>query len=125
MPAWGSLVAGGVGVGCGAAFVGVALAAARLGDGAAFGGEAPAAFAGSGALEAIGIGWPASIASIIEFSLDWSVLTFWAAETMRRALLDLADRCHGDDRPDCPIIDTLEGSGRPAAASYFTVADDQ
>jgi MerR family copper efflux transcriptional regulator len=27
---------------------------------------------------------------------------------MRRALLDLATRCHGDDRPDCPIIDTLE-----------------
>ena len=30
-----------------------------------------------------------------------------ALEKMRRALLDLADRCHGDDRPDCPIIDTL------------------
>jgi hypothetical protein len=27
---------------------------------------------------------------------------------MRRALLDLAARCHGDDRPDCPIIDDLE-----------------
>jgi len=48
-----------------------------------------------------------------------------AIETMRRALLNLADRCHGDDRPDCPIIDTLEGRGRPAAAGYFTVADDQ
>ena len=32
-----------------------------------------------------------------------------ALETMRNALLDLADRCHGDDRPDCPIIETLEG----------------
>ena len=31
-----------------------------------------------------------------------------ALERMRRALLDLATRCHGDDRPDCPIIDTLE-----------------
>jgi Cu(I)-responsive transcriptional regulator len=31
-----------------------------------------------------------------------------ALERMRRALLDLAAHCHGDDRPDCPIIDTLE-----------------
>lgn len=31
-----------------------------------------------------------------------------ALERMPRALLDLATRCHGDDRPDCPIIDTLE-----------------
>ena len=27
---------------------------------------------------------------------------------MRRALEDLASRCHGDDRPDCPIIGSLE-----------------
>lgn len=26
---------------------------------------------------------------------------------MRRVLADLAQRCHGDDRPDCPIIDEL------------------
>ena len=31
-----------------------------------------------------------------------------ALEEMQRALLDLAERCHGDDRPDCPILDTLE-----------------
>jgi Cu(I)-responsive transcriptional regulator len=30
-------------------------------------------------------------------------------ERMRRSLLDLAERCHGDDRPDCPIIDALSG----------------
>lgn len=30
-------------------------------------------------------------------------------DAMRRALLDLAGRCHGDDRPDCPIIDDLVG----------------
>ncbi len=28
-------------------------------------------------------------------------------ETMRTALTDLIDRCHGDDRPECPIIDEL------------------
>jgi Cu(I)-responsive transcriptional regulator len=30
-----------------------------------------------------------------------------ALEEMRESLLDLARRCHGDDRPDCPIIETL------------------
>ena len=29
-----------------------------------------------------------------------------ALEAMRRTLLDLAGRCHGDARPDCPIIDS-------------------
>ena len=28
-------------------------------------------------------------------------------ESIRRTLVDLTDRCHGDDRPDCPIIDDL------------------
>jgi MerR family copper efflux transcriptional regulator len=28
-------------------------------------------------------------------------------EAMRRTLRDLAERCHGDDRPDCPILDDL------------------
>ena len=32
-----------------------------------------------------------------------------ALEAMRRALLDLARRCHGDDRPECPILDGLGG----------------
>jgi len=27
--------------------------------------------------------------------------------SMRATLADLASRCHGDDRPDCPIIDEL------------------
>ncbi|RYE03457.1 MAG: Cu(I)-responsive transcriptional regulator [Sphingomonadales bacterium] len=30
-----------------------------------------------------------------------------ALEEMRRTLLDLARRCHGDHRPECPIIDRL------------------
>lgn len=29
---------------------------------------------------------------------------------MRRSLEDLASRCHGDDRPDCPIIGSLEAA---------------
>jgi MerR family copper efflux transcriptional regulator len=28
-------------------------------------------------------------------------------EAMRRTLLELMHRCHGDDRPDCPILDDL------------------
>lgn len=30
-----------------------------------------------------------------------------ALEAMRRTLIDLAERCHGDTRPDCPILDNL------------------
>ncbi len=36
-----------------------------------------------------------------------------ALEAMRAALLNLAARCNGDDRPDCPIIDDLEGRSKP------------
>jgi Cu(I)-responsive transcriptional regulator len=28
-------------------------------------------------------------------------------QAMQRTLVDLAQRCHGDDRPDCPILDDL------------------
>jgi len=37
-----------------------------------------------------------------------------ALEAMRRSLLDLAERCHGDNRPSCPILDAL--STMPARA---------
>ena len=29
--------------------------------------------------------------------------------SMRDAIVDLAERCHGDDRPDCPILEDLAG----------------
>ena len=35
-----------------------------------------------------------------------------ALEAMRSALLDLANRCHGDNRPDCPIIEGLSAQPR-------------
>ena len=35
-------------------------------------------------------------------------------ESIRRTLVDLTDRWHGDDRPDCPIIDDLAAGGNPA-----------
>ena len=34
-----------------------------------------------------------------------------ALEAMRRSLVDLAERCHGDARPDCPIIERLARDG--------------
>ncbi len=30
-------------------------------------------------------------------------------DTLKRALLDLAERCYGDERPDCPILEELAG----------------
>ncbi|MEW5422973.1 Cu(I)-responsive transcriptional regulator [Amorphus sp. 3PC139-8] len=36
-------------------------------------------------------------------------------EAMRGTLEDLVTRCHGDDRPDCPILDDLAGDSRPPA----------
>jgi Cu(I)-responsive transcriptional regulator len=33
-------------------------------------------------------------------------------EAMRRTLESLSRHCHGDERPDCPILDDLAGSGR-------------
>ncbi|HET9816274.1 MAG TPA: Cu(I)-responsive transcriptional regulator [Xanthobacteraceae bacterium] len=38
-----------------------------------------------------------------------------ALHEMRRSLEHLAASCHGDDRPDCPILGELEG--QPAALS--------
>jgi MerR family copper efflux transcriptional regulator len=34
-------------------------------------------------------------------------------DAMRRALLDLAGHCHGDGRPECPILDDLAGGRAP------------
>ncbi|RDD62052.1 Cu(I)-responsive transcriptional regulator [Ferruginivarius sediminum] len=36
--------------------------------------------------------------------------------SMRHTLADLIERCHGDERPDCPIIDDLAGIAAPADA---------
>ena len=32
-------------------------------------------------------------------------------ESIRKTLIHLTDRCHGDDRPDCPILDDLAAGG--------------
>jgi MerR family copper efflux transcriptional regulator len=33
-------------------------------------------------------------------------------KSLRATLKTLAEHCHGDDRPDCPIIDEIAGGGR-------------
>lgn len=40
-------------------------------------------------------------------------------QSMRRTLIALTERCHGDDRPECPILDDL------AAAPAARTADDR
>lgn len=37
-------------------------------------------------------------------------------QAMRATLLRLATHCHGDERPECPILDDLAGSGAEAEA---------
>ena len=38
-------------------------------------------------------------------------------QAMRRTLVGLADQCHGDARPDCPILDDLAGGAAGHCAS--------
>ena len=33
-----------------------------------------------------------------------------ALQAIRHTLIDLTERCHGDDRPDCPILENLADS---------------
>lgn len=34
-------------------------------------------------------------------------------QAMQRTLTNLLDHCHGDERPDCPILDDLAGGFKP------------
>jgi MerR family copper efflux transcriptional regulator len=34
-------------------------------------------------------------------------------QAMRDTLRKLAEHCHGDDRPECPILEDLSGAGHP------------
>ena len=40
---------------------------------------------------------------------------------VRRTLLDLAHKCHGDERPDCPIIDDLAAADLGGELGQFGV----
>jgi DNA-binding transcriptional MerR regulator len=41
-----------------------------------------------------------------------------ALESMKRTLSTLADQCHGDDRPACPILDDLAGQASASASPH-------
>lgn len=38
-------------------------------------------------------------------------------KTIKKALQHLAEKCRGDDRPDCPILEDLGSSSKPATIS--------
>ena len=38
-------------------------------------------------------------------------------QALRNTLVDLTERCAGNDRPDCPILDNLAHLGQPGQAS--------
>ena len=38
-----------------------------------------------------------------------------ALQALRHTLLELAERCHGDDRPDCPIIERMSNHANSTA----------
>lgn len=38
-------------------------------------------------------------------------------QSMRRTLTELTERCHGDERPECPILDDLAGGEAPRRSS--------
>lgn len=44
--------------------------------------------------------------------------------SLRATLTRLIDQCHGDDRPDCPILETLS-TGQDRHAGHCAPADDR
>lgn len=54
----------------------------------------------------------ANVKRIAQKHVDELATRIAAMQAMQRALGQLLDHCHGDERPDCPILDDL--SGRPA-----------
>ncbi|MBK9571899.1 MAG: Cu(I)-responsive transcriptional regulator [Rhodoferax sp.] len=51
----------------------------------------------------------ANVKRIAQRHLDDLAQRIEAMQAMQRALSSLLDHCHGDERPDCPILDDLAG----------------
>lgn len=51
----------------------------------------------------------ASVKRIAQKHVDELAHRIEAMQAMQCTLSDLMDHCHGDDRPDCPILDDLAG----------------
>lgn len=54
----------------------------------------------------------ASVKRIAQKHVDELSQRIEAMQAMQRALGELLAHCHGDDRPDCPILDDLAGGER-------------
>ena len=51
----------------------------------------------------------ASVKRIAQKHVDDLTLRIEAMQSMQRTLASLLTHCHGDERPDCPILDDLAG----------------
>lgn len=51
-----------------------------------------------------------SVKRIAQKHLDDLTQRMAAMQAMQRSLLQLLQHCHGDERPDCPILDDLAGA---------------
>lgn len=56
----------------------------------------------------------ASVKRIAQKHMDDLSQRIAAMQAMQRTLSSLTQHCHGDDRPDCPILDDLAGDIAPA-----------
>ena len=56
----------------------------------------------------------ANVKAIAQKHLDDLNGRIEAMQAMQRTLQNLLHHCHGDDRPDCPILDDLAGSPKPS-----------
>ena len=54
------------------------------------------------------------VKSIAQAHIDDLATRIAAMQAMQRTLSTLLHCCHGDDRPDCPILDDLAGSAQNA-----------
>ena len=55
----------------------------------------------------------ASVKQVAQKHLDDLAQRIEAMQAMQRSLQNLLHHCHGDGRPDCPILDDLAGAATP------------
>lgn len=55
----------------------------------------------------------ADVKHLAEEHMDRIARKIAELEALRTTLKTLVSQCHGDDRPDCPILDGLSGTARP------------
>ena len=57
----------------------------------------------------------AEVKKLAQAHVDELAARIGEMQAMQRTLQDLARRCHGDERPDCPILDEMAGEAERAA----------